>query len=46
VLAQVPPPKVGETVRVSPGSTVFASAPKATVTVPFACGTEEGTAPE
>jgi hypothetical protein len=46
VLAQVPVAraKVGVTVRVSPASTVFASAPKATLTVPLECAVEVGTA--
>jgi hypothetical protein len=48
VLAQVPVPAVyaGVTVRVSPGRTVFASAPKKTSVVPFECGAAAGTAPE
>jgi hypothetical protein len=48
VLAQVPVArvKVGVTVRVSPGRTVVASVPKATVTVPLEWVVDVGTAPE
>jgi hypothetical protein len=48
VLAQVPVAavNVGVTVRVSPGRTVVASVPKATVTAPLEWVVEVGTAPE